>query len=262
MLDTTTGLSAGRGILFAGTGTIAGTTANAQALTINAGTVGTIQVNGAIGSTTTLSSLTVTHSGGARFIGAVSVDTSIVLTNTVSGAVVSFEGGLSTPVLTTTSNPYGISLTGSNNSITTSIEFLNTGSLALGNSSTDAFSFGGNLTVTAPSSLLIAGVFTAGGSITLGDAGTGISLSSGTSISTAAVNADININGAVTGASNTFTVRAGTGTINFGGAVSGLGATTLIANEINVSANYAGTNTLVIAPATTSRGIYLVTPLY
>jgi hypothetical protein len=171
MLDTTTGLSAGRGILFAGTGTIVGTTANAQALTINTGTVGTIQVNGAIGSTATLSSLTVTHSGGARFIGAVSVDTSIVLTNTVSGAVVSFEGGLSTPVLTTTANPYGISLTGSNNSIVTSIEFVNTGSLALGNSSTDAFSFGGNLTVTAPSSLLIAGVFTAGGSITLGDAG-------------------------------------------------------------------------------------------
>ena len=103
-----------------------------------------------------------------------------------------------------------------------------------------AFVFGGSLTVTAPSSLSLAGALTAGGQITLGDAGTGVSLTAGVSLSTALVNADININGAVTGAANTLTVRAGTGAINFGAAVSGLGATTLTANEINISANFAG----------------------
>jgi hypothetical protein len=236
-LATTTGSATGRTIQFSSS--INGTTNNTESLSINGGTGGTLSVTGAIGASTPLATLTLTHSGGATFTGAVTTGTSIVLSNTASASTVSFLNNVSTPTFTTTNNAYNVSLSGSSNSITNAVEFLNTGSLVLGNAAADAFTFGNSFSVTAPSGITLAGSFTAGGTTTLGDSGTGIILAGNTSISTAAVNAPLNLNGALNAAGYSLTLAAGTNTLSFGSTVANLGNTSLTANEINFAASFA-----------------------
>jgi mucin-19 len=255
-LASTGASSTGNNISFSST--VNGTSANTQALTINSGSSGTISVSGAIG-TTSLSTLTITNSGGATFSGSVSTGTSIVILNTSSSTLAAFDGSLTTPTLTVTgtANTYNVRLIGATNSVTNSVTFANAGTLVLGDAATDSFTFSYGVTATAPSSVTLAGAFTSGGIVSIGDSNTGITLADNTSITTAAANTEITLGGAITGASKSLTLDAGTSTITFGSTASGLGNTSLTANEINLSGSFAGTGTLSFTPSTTSRGTHL-----
>ncbi|PJI76020.1 hypothetical protein B0G85_2061, partial [Polynucleobacter brandtiae] len=250
------GASTGNSIAFSST--IIGTLANTQALTLNSGTTGTIAVTGAIGGTS-LSTLTITNSGGATFSSSINTGTSIVISESSAATLVSVAGNLTTPTLTVTgsANAYNVRLIGSANTITNAVTFANTGTLILGDAAADTFTFSGGVTATAPSAVTLAGSFTSGGTFSVGDANTGITLADNTSISTAAANAALNLDGAVAGASKTLTLNAGTSTISFGSTATALGNTSLTANEINLAGNFAGTGTLTIIPSTTTRDIYL-----
>lgn len=73
---------------------------------------------------------------GATFQAAVTTGTSVVLTDTTDGANITFTGALTTPTLTTTANGYHVSLTGSTTTVTNDVNFLNTGTVTLGNGGT------------------------------------------------------------------------------------------------------------------------------
>ncbi|MBU3640038.1 hypothetical protein, partial [Polynucleobacter sp. AP-RePozz3-80-G7] len=246
--------TAGANISF--TSSITGSSANTQALTLNAGTGGTISVTGAIGPTS-LSSLTVTNSGGSTFASSVTTGTSIVLSDSSASTTIAFQGNVSTPTLTIagTAHAYNVSLIGSANSVTNAVTFGNTGALVLGNSASDAFTFSGGLIATAPSAVTVAANITGGAAVTVGTASHGITLGSNTSIDTSAANANISLNGAVTGAGYTLTLSSGTGTISFGSTASGLSATSLTGDEVNFGGTFNGSSTLAILPSTTTRGI-------
>jgi len=226
IIDTTNNGGTATGGAIAIDGAVEGTVANTQSLTLTAGTAGTIAASSTIGAVTTPATLTVTSSNGATFTGAVTTDTSVVLTDTEDGSDIEFTGALITPTLTTAAQGYDLELFGSGTIITNAVDFTNTGALTLGNAAADTLLFNGGLTATAPSGVTLNGqVRSSGDLITIGDAGTGVTLAGTTSIidttnngGTAAGGA-IAIDGAVNGtADNTqsLTLVAGSaGTIAF-----------------------------------------------
>jgi hypothetical protein len=113
-------------------GAINGNTVNTQSLTLNATSAGTVSVTSTLGQTTSLKTLTLTHSNGATFESAVKADTSVVLGNTTAGQTIAFQDNLTTPTLTTTANGYNLGLLGSNTNISgtqAATVFNNTGTL-------------------------------------------------------------------------------------------------------------------------------------
>ncbi|MFN9237076.1 MAG: beta strand repeat-containing protein, partial [Planctomyces sp.] len=168
------------------TGTVEGTAANSQALTLNAGTAGTVTVTGSIGKTTALQSLTLTNSNGATFgtleSDTIQAKTSTVISNSVAGSTVLFNGALVTDSLTSSGNAYHLHLAGTGSIIgTTSLQ--NAGQAIFGNSSADILLFVAPLSVTVPSSVELFGqIRTQRSTVLLGDSNTPVNLRSADSV--------------------------------------------------------------------------------
>ncbi len=229
-LNTTGGNASAGGDLTIG-GAVNGTTANTESLTLNAGSTGAVSVVGAIGQSTSLKTLTLTHSNGATFAALVTTGTSVVLSNTTAGQTIRFADNLSTPVLNTTANGYNVELLGSATSVTdtnTATSFLNTGNLVLGNGVGDTLTFAGGLTATAPAAINAAGtVNTTNTAMSLGDVDTALTLTNHLTLNTTGGNAsaggDLTIGGAVNGTTantESLTLNAGsTGAVSVVGAI-------------------------------------------
>ena len=126
--------------------TVSGTAGagNASNLTINS--TGAVNVSGAVG--TNIGNLTITNSGGITFAANVAVNS-----------------------LVTTANPYTITFKGANNSFTQAVDFLNSGTVSLGDAAagTDVFLFDGGLSFTGNAAINLKGqVRTSGDAINLG----------------------------------------------------------------------------------------------
>jgi trimeric autotransporter adhesin len=119
--DTQTG---GANISISGTTNSFGSETNA--LTMDAGTGGAIELTGAVGTTDNISILTITQAASALFSGAVTTSTSVVLTDTVG--TVTFAGALTAPTFTTLDQDYNLVFSGGG-AITNYCEFLNTGAV-------------------------------------------------------------------------------------------------------------------------------------
>jgi len=228
-LDTTGGSASAGGSLTLG-GAVNGTTANAQSLTLNAGSTGTVSVVGIVGGTVngqsaSLQTLTLTHSNGATFSSPVTTDTSVVLDNTTAGQTIRFADDLTTPVLTTTANGYNVELLGTHTHVSaanTATTFLNTGNLVLGNAAGDTLTFAGGLTATAPAAVQAAGTLnTTNTAMSLGDSNTGLTLSDDLTLNTTGGN--LTLGGAVNGTTantQSLTLNAGsTGAVSVAGGV-------------------------------------------
>ena len=229
-------------------------------LNVDAGT-GLIDFQQAIGSGVIKpTTLTITQSGGTTFQGNVTTSTSVVLTDTADAANITFTGTLVTPTLTSAAEPYDLDLHGSGTTITNAVAFLHTGTLALGNTADDTLLFDGALTATAPSGVTLNGqVRTSGDTISIGDAGTGVTLAGTTSIldttSGTVTGADISVGGTVDGAAaNTqgLTVNGGTGgTATFSGHI---GETTPIATLTLTNGDLATTDRKITASGISVNG--------
>ena len=230
-------------------------------LNVDAG-IGLIDFQQAIGSGVIKpTTLTITQSGGTTFQGNVTTSTSVVLTDTADAANITFTGTLVTPTLTTAAEPYDLDLHGSGTTITNAVAFLHTGTLALGNTADDTLLFDGTLTATAPSGVTLNGqVRTSGDTISIGDAGTGVTLAGTTSIldttsGAVVTGADISVGGTVDGAAaNTqgLTVNGGTGgTATFSGHI---GETTPIATLTLTNGDLATVDRKITASGITVNG--------
>ena len=137
-----------------------------RTLALNAGTGGATSVSGSIGATQSLAGLSVVNSNGATFNGAVRVTDGPGLVNlidTTAGQSISFVNGLRATALNTSMKGFNLSLLGADTHIVNPVTFLNTGTLALGASATDALSFDGGLTADVSSLIMLAGQLNASG---------------------------------------------------------------------------------------------------
>jgi hypothetical protein len=196
-------------------------------LIVNSGTTGDVNINGAIGtSSTPLTALTITNAKNAFFSGALFLD-ALTITDVTDSAtdtgLVQFIGNLTVNNSLTVSaagGRYDVRMIGATNTIAGVTTFGNSGSLTLGVIGGDQFNFTGGIIATAPSVINLIGTVTAAGAgiITLGDSDTPLNVKSG--------------NGFVGGAS--------TGTITLGNAILEDNITltvgTGIANTINMAA--------------------------
>jgi len=137
------------------TGTINGAAGNY--LNLFAGN-GVIDLQGQIGNTTSPDTLQVANSGGTTFGSSVNV-TTVTLTNTTG--TIAFQGNLTATNLNTTNQGYNVALTGSSNTITNDVNFLNTGTVTIGDDAGDSSTFNGGLATAGnasnPSATYIAG---------------------------------------------------------------------------------------------------------
>jgi hypothetical protein len=170
--------------------TIDGFSANSQALTLDAGTVGTVTVDGAIGKTTSLRILRLVDSNGAEF-GRFETDDDFIITgtqvhviNSQSGALVRFNGGVKTPQFNADAGPYHLQFAGSGTDIGTdsgadynSAVLLNTGMAIFGDGNNDILMFRNGLRVEAASSVELYGwIYTQASPVYLGDGNTPVNL--------------------------------------------------------------------------------------
>jgi hypothetical protein len=134
---------------------------------------GTVSITRSIG--TNIANLTLTQSGGTTFGGAVDTTTSVALDDT-NGSI-AFNGALTTPTLTTANQTYNLGLNATGTAITNAVNFLNTGTLALG-ASAGTQTYTGGFTATAPSASTLKGTINSSnaamvlGPVTLGAATT------------------------------------------------------------------------------------------
>ena len=150
-LDTTAGGNAA-GAAVDLQGSLDGTAAGAmETLAINAGTAGAVTINSVTGTVGTVDSLnlTVTNSGSTTVSGAATVG---MMTITDTTGTVAFQGDATITTLNTATQPYNVSFTGTTNSVTTDTNFLNTGTLTLGDAATDSITFAGGLATTGNAS--------------------------------------------------------------------------------------------------------------
>ncbi|MFN2646802.1 MAG: beta strand repeat-containing protein [Burkholderiales bacterium] len=109
-------------------GSVGGTTANGESLTIN--TAGAVTVSDAVGSAAVpLGSVKVTNSAGTTFQGAV-VAQSAILSNTTG--TIAFQGNTTLATLNTAAQSYSVAMTGSANHVSNAVTFSNTGAVILG----------------------------------------------------------------------------------------------------------------------------------
>ena len=207
--------------------------------------VSTVLVSETIG--VDIGTLTITNSGGTTFAGAVTTGTSVVLTDTTG--TIAFNGALTTPTLTTANKAYSLGLNATGTSITNAVNFLNTGTLALGSVlGTQTYTGGLNAAgATKPTMSTLKGTINTTntamvfGPVTLGD---------NTTLTTNATSsAGSMILGAVTLGNYTLTLQTGIGSgtsaANITGTtVSGLGALAL--QNIGGTASFSG----AVSPAT------------
>ncbi|MCC5887696.1 MAG: hypothetical protein JJT88_14775 [Gammaproteobacteria bacterium] len=179
-------------------------TSNAHTLTLNAGATGQITVAslGAGGD------LTIQNSGGATFTGSLDAET-VTLTNT--NGLIAFEGdtAIGTAFVTAAAG-YDLAFTGTTNTVAGATEFLNTGSLTLGDAAGDSITFADGLTALAPSSRSIAGtVATNDADLTLG----ATTLTADSRLTTGSGGGNVSV-GDVAAASHGLSLNAGAGTID------------------------------------------------
>jgi len=218
ILNTTNGAPPGANIHI--TGTTNSTSGNVYSLTLNSGTSGTIALDGAVGITDKINTLTVTQSNGATFGDAVTVNT-ITITDTQTGQTVAFLGDLNATTGMTVAagtSAYDVSLLSDCN-ITNDVNFLNTGVVTLGDFSDETLTFAGGLsTIAGPSSTHTFGTIqTNGAQIDIGS----LILDGTTTIATNnTVPAGNNINFDTINGNNALTVNSGTsGITSFNGIV-------------------------------------------
>ncbi|NBP52437.1 MAG: hypothetical protein EBU70_14875, partial [Actinobacteria bacterium] len=108
--------------------------------------------------------LTVADSGGTTFTGDVTAG-AVTLADTTG--TIAFQGNLTASSIVASASGFGVSITGTSNSVSGASSFQNTGTLTLGNASGDTMSFAGGLTATG-------GPVSAAGTITTTN--TGLSL--------------------------------------------------------------------------------------
>ncbi|MFM8290283.1 MAG: beta strand repeat-containing protein, partial [Planctomycetia bacterium] len=166
----------------------------AGTLVIDAGTAGVVSVNhlsGAVGGMTPLTAVTLTNAHTAEFGRNVSAGTVTITDATTSvrfGGVVTLATGL-----VTAAQPYDLVFLGGNrgvNSIAGATTFLNTGSLQLGDTGSDTFTFAGGVVATAPSGVSLGSTVAATtGVITLGDSNTTVTISAAAAIGGASTGA-------------------------------------------------------------------------
>ena len=163
-IDVVDGLTTGAVTFFS---TVDGTTAGQESLTIT----GTLDARDSIGATTALQSLSVsagsTLAGGKtyRTVGDQTYSGKATSTGTItiqagSGSAVKFLGETSLGGLITATadtSAYDVVLTGSPVSITNGVTFANTGSVTLGDDTTDDLHFAGGVTSSSPSTTTLAG---------------------------------------------------------------------------------------------------------
>ncbi|MFO0249042.1 MAG: hypothetical protein ACK56X_07335, partial [Planctomyces sp.] len=154
--------------------------ANTHALTINAGISGTITVQGSVGKTTALRSLTLENSNGVQF-GTIDADW-LVASDYVrvqyaqNNANVVFNGAMVTDSFNALTGPYSVNLAGHESVIGTA-DFQNIQQAIFGNASTDVLLFLSALTVLTPSVIELFGeIRTRESAVTLGDYNTPIYL--------------------------------------------------------------------------------------
>ena len=199
-IDTTDeGNLAGQDVGFAATVTDGDAAFN---LNLNAGTDGVINFSGAnAAGLITINNLTITNASGANFAGNVQIND-----------------------LITTANPYSVSLTGTQNTFTQQIDFLNTGvgsSVTLGNVAGSTFDLLIGLSFTGNAALnLAATIRTTGDAVNFGTGGVTLfgNSSVDTTIGGSPAGAAILFAGALNGI-QALTLTAGAGTISFSGLV-------------------------------------------
>jgi len=203
-INTASGVAAGANITI--TGTINSVNGETNALTLNAGTGGTIDLQGAIGATDLITTLTITNSNGTTFGGATTV-TTMVLTDTTDVQTVTFEDNLVAATLTTIAEAYNLTLEGAVNTITNDCTFVNTGTLNINDDAGDVTTFIGGLDTTG-----VAGVVTLGGTVnttnTRMDIGV-VTLATATTLDTGNNAAAILNLGVVTSATNALILDSG-----------------------------------------------------
>ena len=239
----------GANIIFSGS--IKGTTADTQIVTLNAGTAGTITVNGTVGETTSLNSLKILNSNGATFQGFITAGTDVEIVNTVIGRDIRFNGLLQAASLkvssdgSVTSRGYNLYLLGGA-SITNLVTFNNAGILQLGDAATDNITFTGGMVATSPSVINLGAAITTLGvnTLTFGDVDTPVTLVSSSSVGSGS--GAITFGGAVTDGASSFqlSLQPGTGTGNV--TVTGnLTIDSIIANALNFNVNINGLNNVL-----------------
>ena len=163
-------------------GDVDSTLANTGSININ--TSGAVLVSGAIGSTKPLSSITLSKSNSASFGSINASNLLLSATAAASGRIVRLEADIAiSNGLTVGSGSYDLSITGSSVSFAGNSVLANTGKLILGDADGDGITFGGGLTATVQTAVLLHGSVATSGSalISLGDVNTGITVS-GTSV--------------------------------------------------------------------------------
>ncbi|MCX5704806.1 MAG: filamentous hemagglutinin N-terminal domain-containing protein [Candidatus Omnitrophica bacterium] len=212
---------------------IAGT-AGLPASNVTFNLTGAVSVTGTVG--TDIGVVTITNSGGATFGNTFTANT-ITISDSAAASTVAFldnttaSAGMSAAG---TANAYNISFTGGTNTIAGATNFLNTGTVTLGNDNTDSSTFTGGLqtdagpsathtrgTVNTTNTAMTLGALTLDGTTTL-DAGTNT----------------ITLNGITTGATNTFTLTADEMELN--AAINGTGAITLQPSTVTRDIDIAG----------------------
>ena len=228
----------------------ANTTLNSNAST-NAGDI----TLGAV----TASSYSLTLSTGSGVSGADVAGTSFTGTGSLNlqniGGTASFTGGITAADFTIANTVNNVSLTGTGGTVTNAITFNNTGSLTLGSAgNTQTYTAG--ITATAPSSITTAGTLVMGGSTTLGDSDTLVTLGSATTLSAVAggtitLGSNIqasNIGLTISGAGNTVIAtvidigsgtltKSGAGTLTLSGTNTYTGTTTVSAGTLALGAS-------------------------
>ena len=217
------------------------------------------------GITGTLFDLGLTAGTGGAITG-----TSVNINNLTlnSGASAAFTGAMTVNDLITTANNYTVSLTGTGNTFAQNVDFLNSGTVTLGNATADTFLFNGGLNFTGNASVNLAAAISSSGDVINFGAG-GVTLLASSTVDTtnaggtatgAAITFGSALNGTVLG-SQTLGLTAGAGNITLTGAVGGttpLGAVTVNSAE-NITALNSGNrfSGLVTIGSSQNTALYL-----
>ncbi|MBF0622288.1 MAG: filamentous hemagglutinin N-terminal domain-containing protein, partial [Magnetococcales bacterium] len=204
--------------------TVAGS-GGSKSLTLDASTAGTITVSGAVSDITTL---TITQSNGATFADSVTATTA-TLTDTEDGQTIAFQGDTTLTTLNTAAAGYNLSLTGSSNTITDAFAPINTGTLTIGDASTDSTTFVSTIDTSTPSSVSVAGTIQTAGTPTLGD----LTLTDDTTL--IVTTGDVTLSNAIqgSGSARSFTVNANNGALTVTTAIAG----TDLINNLDLTAS-------------------------
>ncbi|MBF0362289.1 MAG: filamentous hemagglutinin N-terminal domain-containing protein [Oligoflexia bacterium] len=203
-------------------------------LTLNNGS-GDVNFNGSVGA------------GGALSIN--------VFAHTTPGTI-SFSDTVAITTLTTSANNYSISFTGSTNTISTFAEFLNTGTLTLGNGGGDSFTFTNGINASGPTAVNLLGTITTTAETAAVSFTNAVAIGSDITITT--TNGSITFTSAVTASINNKYLKlySGSGAVTFGSTVTTAAGTELSDLLVNVSDAGAitGSGTISIANSISSNG--------